>query len=564
MTRVRARWVAVLWALFFSAIALVRIGGTYRLNSACFDEPAHIAASVELLDKATYTIDTVHPPLSRWTIGIPLYLSGLRYPAIIPTNLTKNYDTGNVILYESGDPQHTLTLARMGVLPFFLLGVFVVFCWTRQEYGDFAAVVAVALFTSSPVVLAFSCIAYTDMAAGATQAACLFALVVWLRQRTTRSSILLGISVGLACLAKFTAAIFLPAAALAILAIHRLAAHNSRNNHKRAATLLIAQFAIVLCVTVMIVWGGYRFSTGHLREAMQLPVGATKFLTLPTHIRSFAVKVADWNPVIPAPGLLNGLSTAWHLNQAAPRSYLLGKMKRGGWWYFYPVALTVKSPIPFLVLALVGFIAPFRLVRPRQWTALAPMVSVIAVLVASTVVNTYVGVRHVMVVFPLLSIVAGDGGSYLWRSRRSLHGMPAFVLATLLIWQGVSSFRARRDFIAYFNELAGRDPSRVLVEGCDLDCGQDLIRLADELRARDVSHLELAVWTSADMSRMGLPEFTLPQPYTPTHGWLAISMRSLRAGDLFHREYPPDAFEWLSHYQPVKKVGSTIWLYYLP
>jgi len=46
----------------------------------------------------------------------------------------------------------------------------------------------------------------------------------------------------------------------------------------------------------------------------------------------------------------------------------------------------------------------------------------------------------------------------------------------LLLWQCISSLNAHPDYIAYFNELAGRDPSRVLVTGCDLDCGQDLFR----------------------------------------------------------------------------------------
>ena len=61
---------------------------------------------------------------------------------------------------------------------------------------------------------------------------------------------------------------------------------------------------------------------------------------------------------------------------------------------------------------------------------------------------------------------------------------------------------AQPDLIAYFNELAPRDPSKALLLGCDLDCGQDLFRLADELRARGISHVNIAVWSSADISQM--------------------------------------------------------------
>lgn len=112
----------------------------------------------------------------------------------------------------------------------------------------------------------------------------------------------------------------------------------------------------------------------------------------------------------------------------------------------------------------------------------------------------------------------------------------------LLLWQCISRLNAHPDYIAYFNELAGRDPSRVLVTGCDLDCGQDLFRLSRALHERNISQLNLAVWSSADMSRMNLPVFQTPPPFQPVTGWVAISLRSLRMGDVLHTTYPPGAF----------------------
>jgi len=138
------------------------------------------------------------------------------------------------------------------------------------------------------------------------------------------------------------------------------------------------------------------------------------------------------------------------------------------------------------------------------------------------------------------------------------------VLIGLLLWQGISTIQASGDYIAYFNELAGKDPSKVLVAGCDLDCGQDLFALSRELRERHISHASLALWTSADMSKVDLPGFDIPQPYQPVAGWFAISLRALREGDLFHSSYSPDAFSWVEQYQPVARVGKTILLYYLP
>jgi hypothetical protein len=47
-------------------------------------------------------------------------------------------------------------------------------------------------------------------------------------------------------------------------------------------------------------------------------------------------------------------------------------------------------------------------------------------------------------------------------------------------------------------------------------------------------------------------------------GWFAISLRALREGDVFHQSYPENAFDWLSPYRPVQRIGKTILLYYIP
>ena len=112
------------------------------------------------------------------------------------------------------------------------------------------------------------------------------------------------------------------------------------------------------------------------------------------------------------------------------------------------------------------------------------------------------------------------------------------------------------------NPLAGPDPSKVFVGGCDLDCGQDVLRLSQELKARNISHPYVAMWTSVDVTKSGLPEFTVAEPFEPVSGWLAISMRSLRMGDVFHETYPPGAFACLSNCRPA--AYETIWLYYIP
>src|ERR1035441_5088393 len=137
------RWIYLLVALL-AAIAVGRILLTYKMTSQGFDEPCHVAAGIELIDKGSYILDPVHPPLSRWAIGLPIYLAGERYPKTGQAATSDNYNVvGNSILYDSGHYLRNLTLARIGVLPFFVFAVAIVFLWARREFGDFTAVIAV-------------------------------------------------------------------------------------------------------------------------------------------------------------------------------------------------------------------------------------------------------------------------------------------------------------------------------------------------------------------------------------------------------------------------------------
>src|SRR5690242_661135 len=110
----------------------------------------------------TYSLDPLHPPLARIAIGLPLYISGQGWPQGENADF---WSVGNAILNDGGRYERNLDLARAGVLPFFLLGSALVFCWTRREFGDGAGLISLFLFSTLPTVLAFAGVAYTDLPA---------------------------------------------------------------------------------------------------------------------------------------------------------------------------------------------------------------------------------------------------------------------------------------------------------------------------------------------------------------------------------------------------------------
>jgi hypothetical protein len=120
----------------------------------------------------------------------------------------------------------------------------------------------------------------------------------------------------------------------------------------------------------------------------------------------------------------------------------------------------------------------------------------------------------------------------------------------------VSSLRAHPDYLAYFNEFGGKDPSRLLVIS-DLDWGQDLTRLATYLHEHNIEHATIAYDAFYDPAPLALQD-TVKMPWCGAQGsgWVAIEIRRSR---LHAQCYP-----WLQQHQPVALVGKTMWVYHLP
>jgi hypothetical protein len=542
----------------FVLIAAGRIVLSYSHTGQAFDEPCHVAAGMEFLDKGTYILDAVHPTLARIAIALPLYLAEERYPTLPVEDPGRgNYNVvGNHILYDSGHFVRNLILARLGVLPFFLLGALVVYLWTRDLGGDLAAAIAVFLYATTPTILAFSSIAYTDIVAAATQITAMFTFYRWLQHPDIRRTMVVGFAFGIALLAKLTTVLFVPAAMLGIAVVWYARERSKPSRVQFARARLLAALALA----AVVVWAGYGFSLRPLQDATGIHAASMpSFQHFPRPLRATAKAMVLRNPRLPAPELLHGVALAWALDKSPSPSYLFGHLKSGGWWYFYLVGLGVKLPLPLLLLFAAAVIV---LLKYRETSALFPLVALVAVLLIALRVSYQVGTRHILVAVPLITIVAGLGmGSLVQRMKwRSVAG--AAVVA-LIIWQAAESASSQSDFLAYFNQLAGKDPSSVLVTGCDLDCGQDLFRLSRELHARSISECTLLVWSSADLSRSDLPQNGIENS-SAVHGCVALSARAFRLGDVRLQSYGPGYFSWLERFQPVANVGRTIRLYDIP
>src|SRR5271157_1653963 len=499
--------------LLLAGMGVARIVSTYHVFSQTTDEPAHVATGMEWLQWGTYTFEPLHPPLARIAVAISPYLSGLRLNG--HQNL---WIEGNELFLSRGRYLHNLSLARLGVLPFFLLTIFLVWYWARARYGDAPALVATFLFTTSPVVLAHSGLATTDMALTATFTGALLAYINFLEKPTYLRSDIFGVAAALAILSKFSALVFLPACGFTLLLARWFMGRRTKEKAPAAGRATWGRaIALAACVIFFLVWAGYRFSVSSATDATARPhYTIDQLVGTRGTLHNLAYAAAEY-PFIPAPAFFQGLAKVRFKETTGQRSYLLGHVRQTGWWYFFPVALAVKSTIPFLVLAALGifYLGKSVWLPDGKWIAVAPVVAALTLLLVCMPSHINIGVRHILPIYPLLSIIGGVGACRLWAGIRPNYAGPALILL-LLAWQLAASIRAHPDYLAYFNEFAGQHPEGILLDS-DLDWGQDLLRLSAALQQKHIDRVSIAYAGSPklDLSKFGLPPFRILSPHQP-------------------------------------------------
>jgi hypothetical protein len=568
---------------------------TWRVYSHTWDEPEHLAAGVELLDRGRYEYDTEHPPIGRAMMAIGPWLAGAHSYGTPPPDGTQE---GVDILYNTGHYQLYLTLARLGVLPFLAVLLWATWLWARKltpSTGE--ALLAVAMLVAVPPVLGHAALATLDSAMAGTTLLALYALQRWIAQGGWREAALFGITTGIAVGTKFSAIPFIALGLIALafvqwaLSTLPATAAEAEPSPARwwpgpvAARRLggLALVALMAAIPIAIAYGirsspytlvAWRFNRAisylvH-EHALSRQTGALiGHMWLPRALMDF----------------IEGVVAVKAHNDTGHVSFLLGQTRANGWWYFYLVALAVKTPIPLLITGPVGLVLKaWQGWRERNSWYLAPLVLFLSTLAfASFFSHINIGIRHVLLLYPFLALGGAFALMELWRwGRKGMAGgwavlargfsaielwrwvrqeprrapaLAASVLAAgLSLWQLSTVWTAHPDYLPYFNE-AVTHPEQILVDS-DLDWGQDLKRLEWRLADLKVHSVSLAWIGTADLRREPLPAYTLLPPRKVVTGWIAITALA--------REHQSKGYAWLAAYKPIERIGKTIDLYYVP
>lgn len=526
------RFIAAVAAL--TIVAVVRVASTHRIFSATVDEPIHLASGYEWF-KGELTTDMTHPPLARVLGALPLRLSGLPYPQ--PANMIER---GNQLLYHGGRYVKNLARARIGNLVLLALAIVTVALWARRVFSRQVAIASAALFSSLPLLLGHAGLLTTDLSIAATLPLALLALDFYLESPTLERGALLGLALGLGLLSKFSFVVFFPPSLLVVLALRRPL-------HARFSTALAA-----IAIAFLVVWGGYRFDFRRPADVVEQGANILEWAA-PAPLQPVARFIG--NIPIPAPTLALGMAQVKLHEKLGHTAYLLGKESRTGWWYYFPVVFFYKSPLPWLILVAWGIVAlTIDRLRERDRNALQLVLIPAAILLTAMTTSLNIGARHILPIVAPLSIVAGYAVVDIWRRSRDAFGRTA--LAALLAWLFAGVALEHPDYLAWFNETARPSPSYFAADS-NIDWGQDVLRLARVVEEMQIDHLHSAFMNSTRLGEHGIHATGLV-PHQKVSGWVAASENWLRFGEA------KGDYDWLSTYRPVRQVGKTIRLYYIP
>ena len=476
LSTIRDHWFDFVWVALWGAISgAATIAASHHL-SATFDEPFYLRAG-----------------LQHWRTGSSFEL--MRFGTM---PLPVDVETFPVYAWErirgrqfdlDAEFGQALSLARIGNQLFWFLLLAYGCRLARAVGGPWAGRLAVAALAVEPNLLAHAGLATTDVAI----AACLFVFCFHYRMGRDGSWLprvgIPAVCYGLAILAKASGLVFVPICVLAIEVERQWRLSQAADWRGRARDTirgLIARSFLrdcfvmgALALILTYAWCGSDWLPHPkiVGFARGLPESAAK----PT-----LVWLAEHFAIFNNAGV--GLLYQIQHNMRGHGAFLMGSTTPAAFWYYFPVALSMKVAAPYLLA--IPLLILFARRSMFNWACAASAM----LLVFSINCRVQIGVRMQLPLIALgvvgLAAAINQVCAALAMRRRTI---AAVVACSAIGWTAASEMRVWPDGLCYINELWGGPANgEWLLSDSNYDWGQGLKELDQWQRDRGIP--EMAIW----------------------------------------------------------------------
>ena len=469
-------------------------------HSVTVVEMAQLPAGLAAWQRHTMGLYRVCGPVSKLLYALPAHVMGVRvnYPAHYDTDGQVRHEWEVARLCQAQHQQRYNAIYRWSrLLPMIMavLGGVLICEWSTRLFGHWPGMVSLSLWCWLPPVLAHGALVTSDMMAAV--------LLLWatrtfwallLRPAWSRA-LGAGIALGLAEASKFTLLILTPCWVVLMMGrvIQVLGADREKSQIGEGDGVapcparLLSLSVLTLALSVLVIDALYGFQGVGCR----LTDWSNGQSSLARDVYRLAQhRSTAWLLQIPLPvplELISGLDVQLADTERLQSTYLLGRTRLGGWWYWYPVVAVLKLPLPALMilalmlLQLPGVLRDGDLLFWAGLCLLVPAVETALAIAVSTGSGTNAAFRYLLPSLALLCVCAGRAWNARSKSRR-------LCLFCLLAWLAVDAAIGLPDHLGWQNELAwvwSHGSGQPALIGDSLDWGQDLARLGGWVRRHE-------------------------------------------------------------------------------
>jgi 4-amino-4-deoxy-L-arabinose transferase-like glycosyltransferase len=494
--------VAALLAIIFLQLALMA-----SMNSATWDEPDHVYSAYMQAKHGDFGLNPEHPPLIKFLGALPLLNMQFKMPPLQGRTYRLEEATNGRDFLFGNDANTILFRVRLATSTITILLALMVFLAAQEMFGTGAGLIALSLIAFDPTLLAHSALMTTDAGGACFMFASIYAFYRYAKSPSKTRLVLVGLTVGLALASKHSCVLLFPM--LLLLGVAEVAWPHAAQREKAATSLgkrslqFAAALVIIVLLSVGVLWASYGFRYAARVDGLQLnPVVRAQFARVPSHVEGVVLAEFARLHLLPESYLYGFAHILIQSN--AFTSFVLGTIYPRPVWFYFPIAMVIKSTLTFLILfaITVWAIATRRLSAWREILYMALPAAVYMAFAMAGGMN--IGVRHVLPIYVFLSVlIAGAAWKLVQRDRRWLYAVVA-----LLVFQAISVVHAFPAYISYANEAAG-GPSAVhtLLSDSSSDWGQQMKAVKHYTDAHGIKTCWFAYFGQgvADFSYYGIP-----------------------------------------------------------
>lgn len=513
-------------------------------NSVTFDENFHLPAGVVALTRADFSSSYAQPPLARSLYALAALAAGARLPDPAIASPGNERGLGESFMRRNADRYQRVFLAgRLVAVALSTLLAALIWRAARSRYGVTAGLVALTAWSCSPEALAHGSLTGVDVPTALTFFGAILAGSRWLESGRFRHWLWCALWLAAAFLVRFSA-VQVPVA-LGLLAVW-FAFRGRLASCPRAVVGLVALGVVAwLAVNAGYLFQGFGTPLGHIElHSPPFVALARRFGTMPVLLPEPYLRGLDYLASLAQPGLKTG--------------YLLGEFTKRADWRYFPVAIAVKWPVGLLVLIALRAVGSLLRREARAATDAVLLVPALVVVGSAMSSNLGFGVRYLLPALPFL-IVWGSGlakpGASVASKPGGAGGMWRTVAVVLALAIPLEAARALPYPLSFFNSFASAPGAgERVVNDSNVDWGQGLIALRDDMRRLGIRRVHLSYHGTTDPSIYGIDHVTYTGDMPgPESDWLAIS--SYFYVGLPARVLTPDGYTA----EPVRLDARALW-----